>query len=76
MNYNLDTKSGMDAAKAWTVNLLARLSDNGTWIVPRSGTFVQVNKPAKTATVTGMFPDPSLARVLRELGFTVTERTV
>ena len=76
MNYDLNTPSGMAAAKAWTANLLAALSDNGTWVVPRSGSFVQVNKPAKTATVTGMFPEPSIARVLTELGFAVTERTL
>ena len=76
MNYDLNTPSGMAAAKAWTANLLAALSDNGTWIVPRSGSFVQVDKAARTATITGMFPESSIARVLTELGFTVTERTL
>lgn len=74
--YDLTTESGMNAAKQWTANLLATLSDNGTWIVPRSGAFVHLDKAAKTATITGMFPEPSIARVLTELGFTVTERTL
>lgn len=60
--YDINTKSGMAAAKAWAANLLASLSDNGTWVVPRSGSFAN-----------GLFPEPSVSRVLRELGYTVKE---
>ena len=71
--YDINTKSGMAAAKAWTANLLASLTDTGTWVVPRSGSIVTVNKPEKRATITGLFPEPSIARVLQELGYSVTE---
>ena len=71
--YDLNTESGMAAAKTWTANLLASLTDTGAWVVPRSGSLVTVNKTEKQATVTGLFPEPSIVRVLQELGYTVTE---
>jgi hypothetical protein len=76
MNYNLDTPQGMENAKQWVANVLARMNDNGVWVVPRTGTTVQFNKQAKTASVASFLPDPSIARVLREMGFSVTETLV
>lgn len=76
MNYDLDTPEGMANAKRWTANMLDSLSDNGVWMVPRSGTMVQVDKKAKTAKVTSFVPDESIARVLRAMGYQVTEGTV
>ena len=76
MNYDLDTPQGMENAKRWMANTLAQLSHNGVWVVPRTGTTVQFNKQAKTARVASFLPDPSIARVLREMGFSVTETLV
>ena len=76
MNFDLNSEQGMANAKAWTANMLDRLKDNGTWIVPRSGTIVYFNQTAKTARVTCFFPDPSIARVLRAMGYSVTETVV
>jgi len=76
MNYNLDTPQGMENAKRWMANLLANLTDNGTWIVPRSGTIVNFDQTRKTAHVLCFLPDPSIARILREMGFSVTETLV
>lgn len=76
MNYDLDTPEGMENAKAWMANMLARMSHNGVWVVPRSGTTVSFNQQDKTAKVASFLPDPSIARVLREMGFSVTETVV
>lgn len=76
MNYDLDTPSGMANAIAWTKAMLAQLKDVGVWIVPRSGSLVHFNQTKKTARVVSLLPDPSLARVLTAMGFTVTENTV
>lgn len=76
MNYNLDTKEGMNNAKRWTEAMIAHIADGGLWIVPRSMSTVQISKSAKTADIVSFMPDPSLGRVLREMGFAVTERTM
>ncbi len=75
-SYDLDTPAGMANAIAWTKSMLAQLSPNGVWAVPRSGTLVHFDQVKKTASIAGLLPDPSLARVLTAMGFTVTERTV
>jgi hypothetical protein len=76
MNFDLDTTEGMENAKKWTANMLDCLSPHGTWIVPRSGTMVQFDKANKTANVRSFLPDDAIARVLRAMGYTVTEGTV
>ena len=76
MNYDLDTQAGMANAIAWTKAMLAQLKDDGVWMVPRSGSLVHFNKTKKTAKVVSLLPNPSLARVLTEMGFTVTEKSV
>jgi hypothetical protein len=74
MNYNLDTKDGMNNAVEWTRKHFDRLSDNAAWGVPRSGTVVRINKKDKLATIiTGFAPDPSLKRVIEAMGWTVVE---
>lgn len=75
MNYDLDTKDGMNNAVRWTQQLFANLQDNASWGVPRSGTIVRINKKEKLATIVGGFlPDPSLKRVLEAMGWTVIEK--
>lgn len=73
MNFDLDTEQGMSNAMRWTEQLIATLSDNGTWFVPSSVSFVTINKPTKTARISSMVPDKRLARVLRAMGWTVKE---
>ena len=75
MNFDLDTDIGMANAKAWTNNHLNYLTDHGTWLVPRSGTIVQIDRPGNVARIVSMLPDPSIARVLKECGWKV-EQTV
>lgn len=75
MNYDLDTKTGMKNAITWTQMLFDNMSDHASWAVPRSGTIVRINKPEKTATISGGFlPDPSLKRVIEAMGWTVIEK--
>ena len=75
MNYDLDTKEGMNNAIKWTQMMFDNLRDNASWGVPRSGTIIRINKKEKTATILGGFlPDPSLKRVLTAMGWTVIEK--
>jgi hypothetical protein len=76
MNYNLDTKEGMSNAVRWTESMIASIADGGLWIVPRSMSTVQLDKKARKADIVSFMPDPSLGRVLREMGYTVTERSM
>lgn len=76
MNYDLDTKEGMNNAKRWTESMIANIADGGLWLVPRSMSAVQINKTTKKADIVSFYPDPSLGRVLRAMGFTVTERAM
>ena len=72
MNYDLDTEEGMKNAVAWTQSLLARINDGGTWAVPRSATVVTLDRRHGRCHVVGLVPDPSIIRVLRAAGYTVT----
>ena len=75
MNYNLDTKDGMNAAIKWTQQMFDALKDGGAWGIPRSGTLVRINREEKIATITvGFAPDPSIRRVIEAMGWTVIER--
>ena len=75
MNYDLDTKQGMNNAITWTQQLFDAMSDNASWAVPRSGTIIRINKKEKLATIVGGFlPDPSLKRVIEAMGWTVIEK--
>lgn len=74
MNYDLDTNEGMANAMQWTTDHFAKLKDGGIWIVPRSGTLVQVHHTDKTATIHNATPDPSIKRVIKAMGWTVVEK--
>ena len=76
MNYDLDTKDGMNNAKRWTQSMIDNIADGGMWVVPRSMSTVQINKTAKKADIVSFIPDPSLGKVLRAMGYTVTERAM
>ena len=75
MNYDLDTKQGMNNAIKWTQQMFDTLNDGASWGVPRSGTLVRINKTDRIATITvGFAPDPSLKRVIEAMGWTVVEQ--
>ncbi len=70
-DFDLDTKQGMVNAIMWTKQLISTLKDGGTWVVPRSGTLVRVDKKTQTATLTSAVPDPSITKVLTAMGWKV-----
>lgn len=71
---NINTPQGMQDAVQWTENLFAQIKPGGTWLVPRSGTIVQIFHSSKLVRITpGPVPDPSLARVVDAMGWTVEE---
>ena len=75
MNYDLDTKAGMNSAVQWTRNMFDTINDDGVWMVPRSMTMVRINKRERIATlIVGIAPDPSLKRVIEAMGWTVVEQ--
>jgi hypothetical protein len=75
MNYDLDTDEGMANAIAWTQRHFKMAKDFGLWMVPRSGTLVRFDNAEKAAIITpGHTPDPSIARVIKAMGWTVTEK--
>ncbi len=72
--FDLNTVGGMNRAVEWTRDLFESLNDGGVWIVPRSGTIVQVFKSERRVIITnGPFPDTSLGRVIKNMGWAVTE---
>ena len=69
---NINTPQGLQDAVRWTENLFAQIKPGGTWMVPRSGTVLQIFHDAKLVHVTaGPVPDPSLTRVIEAMGWTV-----
>ena len=73
--YDLDTVGGMNRAVEWTRDLCEGLKEGGVWVVPRSGTIVQVFKSEKRVNITyGPLPDDAIARVIKAMGWTVTEK--
>jgi len=73
--FDLSTVGGMNRAVEWTRDLFESLNDGGVWIVPRSGTIVQVFKSERRVIITnGPFPDTSLGRVIKNMGWAVTEK--
>lgn len=73
--YDLDTVGGMNRAVEWTRDLCEGLKEGGVWVVPRSGTIVQVFKSEKRVSIThGLMPDDAIARVIKAMGWTVTKK--
>lgn len=71
-NYDLNNPEGLENSKHWLSRVLTTLSDNATWVIPRSSTVVRINKPKKLATITHQdLPDASIELVFEALGWTV-----
>ena len=73
--FDLNTVGGMNRAVEWTRNLFESLKDGGVWIVPRSGTIVQVFKSERRVVITnGLMPDTAIKGVVEHMGWAVTEK--
>lgn len=72
MNYDLDTKDGMDNAIDWTAQLFNNMKEGGRWLVPRSETLICVYPKHKTVEIyEGSAPDTSIERVIKAMGWNV-----
>jgi hypothetical protein len=73
--YDLDTEEGMANAVAWTNRTLETLKDGGIWGVPRSGMLVRMvsHSDKVLRVIEGPMPDPSIPRVLKAAGWTLTK---
>lgn len=72
MNYDIDTKAGMDNAIAWTTQLFKQCREGTKWLVPRSETLVCIYPKHKTVEIyEGTSPDPSIERVIKAMGWVV-----
>jgi hypothetical protein len=76
MNFDVDTPEGMNRAIAWTETFLLMFKDGGIWAVPRSGTFIRIEKANKRAVkLLGLTPDPSIQKVFEAMGWTWEDET-
>ena len=63
-----------DSDITWTSDLLARLNDQGTWVVPASGCGYRVDKKSKIVTVMFGVIDEThyrICKILASLGYEV-----
>ena len=73
--YDLSTVGGMNRAVEWTRSMFEQLKDGGVWMVPRSGTIVQVFKSERRVVITqGPMPDTAIAQVIKAMGWVVNEK--
>ena len=67
---NISTPSGMALAIQWLRGNIDRIADGGSWLVPRSGSIIQINHSTKTATVVcALLPEPDTRRVFEAMGW-------
>jgi len=69
---NINTAKGLDQAAAWTSSFINILRDGGTWVVPRSGTQVQVFHGSKTVVIHGPEKE-TFEKVFAHMGWTVSK---
>lgn len=74
MTFDLNTEEGLDNAAAWVNRLLPMISENGRWVIPRSGTVVTVlSHDDKHVSVSSLEGEPGLKLVLDRAGWTVID---
>ena len=72
--WNIDADpQAFENAKRWTRNMIECWKDRATWIVPRSFSIYDADKPNKVLTKRAGGPEPSIRRVFEALGWTVKE---
>lgn len=70
MNYDLDTKEGMENAVAWQTQLCSYLNEGAMWCVPRSNQIYFVHAKDKYVVCpTG--GEENVNRVFKEMGYDV-----
>lgn len=72
MNYDLNTKQGMENAVAWTRRMFEMINDGGKWVVPRSGTIVTIYRAEKAVSIEqGFMPDDCIEQVIKAMGWKI-----
>ena len=72
MNFDLDTKEGMENAVQWQTQLCQWINEGGTWLVPRSDQVYLIYKSEKLA-VAPLGGEPAVNRVFEAMGWEVRE---
>jgi hypothetical protein len=73
MNYDLTTDAGLANAKQWTRMMMSCIKDKGSWLIPRSGTIVNINHTNKAVIIQRGFADePEVANIIEQLGYSVS----
>lgn len=73
-NYDIKTKDGLANSVRWLNAHLARISNGGTWMIPRSCTAYIINHDRKIAVKTiAMYRDDVLDIVFKAAGWTVKD---
>ena len=68
---NIDTRQGMEEAKAWLIDLIGMMADRAPWAIPRSRTIYEFDKVHKTAWLVHGAGDPDTHRVIEAIGWRV-----
>jgi hypothetical protein len=71
LNYDISTPEGMENAKRWQEQQVARVMQGGLWAVPRSGTVIRIDHENKVASMFGLLPEPEIVKVFVAMGWTV-----
>lgn len=72
MNYDLNTKQGMQNAVDWTRRMFDMVKDGGTWAVPRSGTIITIYHAQKAVSIKqGFLPDECIEQVIKAMGWKI-----
>lgn len=67
---NINTPAGLAQAVKWQQDHIARVVDNGRWVVPRSGSIIVICHGTKEAVrVAGLFPEPDIEKVFKAMGW-------
>ena len=76
-NMDINTPEGMAAAVEWQQAHVDRLTDQGRWVVPRSGSIIVIDKMNKQAIrVAGLAPEPAIRRVFEAMGWQWIDRVL
>lgn len=71
---DLESPEGLRRAVAWQQAMIQGIADGGVWLVPRSGTIIQVNHLKKEAIFKASFvPEPDIKKVFIAMGWSVVD---
>ncbi len=72
-NWDISTVEGLKNAIEWQTNHVARISEGGFWMVPRSWSAYRLSHKAKIAVKMCGADEPDITKVFRAMGWTVVD---